>query len=70
MTYFKRENSPQLLAKNIPMTDNIGTPVRLSDFLTHAWAIANNRARELGWILGDGRSRPATLRAATYRSAT
>ena len=50
MTYFKRENSPQLLAKNIPMTDNIGTPVRLSDFLSHAWAIANDRARDLGWI--------------------
>ena len=32
VTYFKRENSPQLLAKNIPMTDDIGTPVRLSDF--------------------------------------
>ena len=46
VTYFKRENSPQLLAKNIPMTDDIGTPE--SDFLSHAWAIANDRARDLG----------------------
>ena len=49
VTYFTCENSPQLLAKNIPMTDDIGTPVKLSDFLSHAWVIANDKARELGW---------------------
>lgn len=51
VTYFKRENSPQLVAKNIPMTDDVRTPIKLSDFLSHAWAIANDKARELGWIV-------------------
>jgi len=50
-TYYKRENSPQLVAKNIPMTDDNRTPIKLSDFLSHAWAITNDRARELGWIV-------------------
>jgi hypothetical protein len=50
VTYFKRENWPQLVAKNIPMTDDIRTPIELSDFLSHAWAIANDKARELRWI--------------------
>ena len=42
VTYYKRENSPQLVAKNIPMTDDIRTPVKLSDFLSHA-SIANEK---------------------------
>jgi len=41
VTYYKRENWPQLVAKNIPMTDDIRTPIQLSDFLSHAWAVAN-----------------------------
>jgi hypothetical protein len=51
VTYFKRENSPQLFAKNIPMTDDTRTPIKLSDFLDHAWAIANDKARVQGWIV-------------------
>ena len=41
VTYFKRANSPQLLAK----------PIALSDFLSRAWRVANDKARELGWIV-------------------
>jgi hypothetical protein len=41
VTYYKRENWPQLVAKNIPMTDDIRTSIQLSDFLSHAWAVAN-----------------------------
>jgi hypothetical protein len=33
VTYFKRASSPQLLARNISHTDDVRTPVRLSDFL-------------------------------------
>jgi hypothetical protein len=51
VTYFKRANSPQLLARNISQTDDLRTPVRLSDFLARAWRVANGKARELGWIV-------------------
>jgi hypothetical protein len=50
VTYFKRANSPQLLARNISHTDDLRTPVRLSGFLARAWRVANDTARELGWI--------------------
>jgi hypothetical protein len=48
VTYFKRENSPQLLAKNISHSEDERMPVRLSDFL--AMLGANDKARKLGWI--------------------
>jgi hypothetical protein len=51
ITYFKRANSPQLLAKNIPLADDFRTPLKLSDFLSRAWRAANDKARELGWIV-------------------
>jgi len=51
VTYFERGNSPQLLAKNISNEDDFGTPLRLSGFLSRAWRMANDKARELGWIM-------------------
>jgi hypothetical protein len=51
VTYFKRANAPQLLAKNISNTEDLHTPLKLSDFLSRAWRIANDKARELGWIV-------------------
>jgi hypothetical protein len=51
VTYYKPVNSPQLLARNIPDTDDKRTPVKLSDFLARAWQAANDKARELGWIV-------------------
>src|SRR6476619_3879695 len=51
VTYFKRPNSPQLLAKNISQSDDFRTPVRLSNFLARAWHTANDKTRELGWIV-------------------
>ena len=51
VTYFKRANSPQLLARNISHTDDLRTPMTLSDFLSRAWRVANDKARELGWIV-------------------
>jgi hypothetical protein len=51
VTYFKRANSPQLLARNISHSDDLRTPVKLSDFLSRAWRVANDKARELGWIV-------------------
>ena len=51
VTYFKRPNSPQLLAKRISDKDDLHTPVRLSEFLNRAWRGANDKARDLGWII-------------------
>jgi hypothetical protein len=51
VTYFKRPNSPQLLARNISQVDDFRTPLKLSDFLSRAWRVANDKARELGWIV-------------------
>ena len=41
--YHKPEDQPQLIAK--------GTPHGNYDFLAQAWQAANERARELGWIV-------------------
>jgi len=46
VTYYKRANSPQLLARNISHTDDFRTPLKLSDFLSRAWHAANDKARE------------------------
>ena len=65
VTYFKRANSPQLLARNISQTDDLRAPMMLSDHrgeirqrsgaVTFAnlqiWRAANDKARELGWIV-------------------
>jgi hypothetical protein len=51
VTYFKRANSPQLLAKRISDKDDLRTPVTLSEFLSPAWRGANDKARDLGWIV-------------------
>jgi hypothetical protein len=51
VTYFKRPNSHQLLARNISQVDDFRTPLKLSDFLSRAWRVANDKARELGWIV-------------------
>jgi hypothetical protein len=43
VVYYKPENQPQLLAK--------GTPHGNYNFLARAWQAANDKARELGWIV-------------------
>ena len=50
-TYYKLPNSPQLLAKRIANKDDPRVPMTLSEFLARAWRIANDKARELGWIV-------------------
>jgi hypothetical protein len=50
VTYYKPANSPQLLARRIPMEDDPRVPMTLSEFLGRAWWAANDKARELGWI--------------------
>jgi hypothetical protein len=50
VTYYKPERSPQLLAKRIADRDDPRTSMSLSEFLARAWKLANDKARELGWI--------------------
>ena len=41
--YYKPQDEPQLIAK--------GTPSGSYKFLARAWQAANDKARELGWIV-------------------
>jgi hypothetical protein len=50
VTYFKRYGSPGLLAKNIVQKDNPRLPQTAAQFLAKAWKLANEKARQLGWI--------------------
>jgi hypothetical protein len=50
VTYYKPERSPQLLARRIPDKDDLRIAMTLSEFLAKAWRLANDKARELGWI--------------------
>jgi hypothetical protein len=51
VTYFKRRGSPGLLAKNIVHQDDPRIPMTSAEFLAGAWKLANDKARELGWIV-------------------
>jgi hypothetical protein len=51
VTYYKLPKSPQLLGKNFPPKDDRRVPLTQAEFLAQAWRIANDKARELGWIL-------------------
>ena len=51
VTYYKPSNSPQLLAKNFPYDDDRGTELTQAEFLACAWRLANDKARELRWVM-------------------
>jgi hypothetical protein len=51
VTYYKPKNSPQLLAKRISDKDDPRLPITGAEFLAKAWKLANEKARELGWIV-------------------
>jgi hypothetical protein len=51
VTYHKPENSPQLLAKSYPRKEDRRVSMTLAQFLTDAWRLAHDKARELGWIV-------------------
>ena len=40
-----------LLAKNFPKSDDGRVPLAQAEFLARAWKLANDKARELGWIV-------------------
>ena len=49
--YHKPANSPQLLARSFPRKEDRRVSMTLADFLTAAHKLANDKARELGWIV-------------------
>lgn len=51
VTYYKPDRSPQLMARNIPTKDDPATDFTASEFLEAAWWLANDKARQLGWIV-------------------
>ena len=51
MTHHKPETSSELLARSFPRKEDRRVSMTLADFLTAAWKLANDKARELGWIV-------------------
>ena len=51
VTYFRRRGSRGLFAKHIADKDDPRVPMTGGEFLAKAWKAANNKARELGWIV-------------------
>lgn len=51
VTYYKPESSPYLLARLISDKDDKRVALTLSDFLARAWQAANDKARDLEWIV-------------------
>jgi hypothetical protein len=51
VTYFKRRGSPGLFAKDIVHEDDPRVPMTSAEFLAKVWKVANQKARELGWIV-------------------
>jgi hypothetical protein len=56
VTFRKLADGPGLSASH-NIRDDRNAPITRSEFLAQAWRLANDKARELGWI-----SRMATLR--------
>ena len=53
--YFKPGNSPNLVAKNCVPKIDAGASMTHAEFLAKAWLAANEKARELAWIIDPGR---------------
>jgi hypothetical protein len=51
VTYFKRKGSPGLFAKDMTFSDDSRIPLTSAEFLAKAWKVANDKARQLGWIV-------------------
>jgi hypothetical protein len=50
-TYYKPYDARQLVARNVPISDDLRTTMTRSEFLLGAKKLANEKARELGWIV-------------------
>jgi hypothetical protein len=52
VTYYNPDGQPHLHAKNYPVEVDPRAEMAQAEFLGKAWGIANDRARELGWVVG------------------
>jgi hypothetical protein len=50
VTYFKEKDSPGLFPADIANRDDPRVTMTAAEFLAKAWKLANERARELGWV--------------------
>jgi hypothetical protein len=50
VTYYKPADSRQLHGKNFPEEVDRRSPISQAAFVGKAWKVANEKARELGWI--------------------
>jgi hypothetical protein len=48
--YCKPTKSPELYGKNFPEQVDRRSPISQAEFVAKAWSLANDKARELGWI--------------------
>jgi len=51
VTYFKPEHQTGLLARIISERYDPLAAMGVQEFLAQAWKVANDKARELGWIV-------------------
>jgi hypothetical protein len=51
VVYHKPPGSPQLMAKWHASRDKHFGEAKRAEFLANAWKVANDKARELGWIV-------------------
>ena len=49
VVYTKSENTPWLMVTKLE--DDRTAPFKLAEFMARAWVTANDKARELGWIV-------------------
>jgi hypothetical protein len=50
VTYYKSPQRSHLSAKMLPITYDPNALLTSAEFLARAWKLANDKARELGWI--------------------
>ncbi len=51
VVYYKPATAPRLLVKNFLSKNDSGAPMNQAESLSRAWQAANDKARELGWIV-------------------
>ncbi len=51
VTYCKSPKGPHLFAKSLPTEYDRHAVMTSAEFLAEAWKLANDTARELGWIV-------------------
>jgi hypothetical protein len=51
VVYRKPHREPMLVAKGNYFPDEQKGPITRAEFLARAWKLANDKARELGWIV-------------------